>query len=84
MMTHKELDDEIAYVNQAAINKNKEAMLSVIAVSLLRIANAQEAMYDLAVKDMNEAIDAAVEARSEEKAEELLKEKTQRSYIGKK
>lgn len=82
MATNKSPDD--VQIIMDAVHKNDHAtLLGSIAHSLLRIASAQEAVYELAVKDMNEAIEAAIQDRAETLADDLVKEKTSRSFIGK-
>jgi exonuclease III len=59
------------------------ALLGQIAVSLERIALAQEAVVELAQADLEESINAAVEERAQVLAERIDEDKTRRSFIGK-
>lgn len=59
------------------------ALLGQIAVSLERIALAQEAVVELAQADLEESINAAVEERAQVLAEKIDEDKTRRSFIGK-
>jgi hypothetical protein len=79
----KQTDSDLNQIEYGIQSKDSIVLFGSIAVSLLRIANAQEAMYELAVKDLNEAVEAAVESRAQEKADELVKAQTDRSFIGK-
>lgn len=58
-------------------------LLGTIAVSLMRIAVAQEEVVELAQADLEESINAAVEERAQVLAEKLDEDKTRRSFIGK-
>lgn len=60
-----------------------DVFLAEIAVSLFRIARAQEAVVELARADLEESINAAVEERAQALAEKLDDDRTRRSFIGK-
>lgn len=57
-------------------------VLASIADSLQRIAKAQETQIALAQIDIDQTIETAVEQLAQERAEQLMKEKTSRSVIG--
>lgn len=59
------------------------ALLGQIAVSLERVALAQEAVVELAQVDLEESVNAAVEERAQVLAEKLDDDRTRRSFIGK-
>lgn len=59
------------------------AILGLVAISLERIALAQEAVVELAQADLEESINAAVEERAQILAEKIDEDKTRRSFIGK-
>lgn len=60
-----------------------DVFLAEIAISLFRIARAQEAVVELAQADLEESVNAAVEERAQILAEKLDEDKTRRSFIGK-
>lgn len=59
------------------------SILGYIAISLERIALAQEAVVELAQVDLEESVNAAVEERAQVLAEKLDDDRTRRSFIGK-
>lgn len=59
------------------------SILGYIAISLERIALAQEAVVELAQADLEESVNAAVEERAQVLAEKIDEDKTRRSFIGK-
>lgn len=83
MTTRAKIDREIKAIVSAVSSRDSLTIMGNIAISLLRIANAQEAMYDLAIKDMNEAIEESIRSQAEERAEEMAAERSKRSFIGK-
>lgn len=84
MWSQEQMGAESKRIKDALANGDDTYIVASIANSLLRIANAQEAMYELAVRDMNEALEAGIAQRAEERAAELMEERTERSFIGKK
>lgn len=67
-----------------AMGSNNTGILVGMAVGeLFRIANAQEQMVKLAEADLQAQVDEVIKTRSEERAEEIVAEKTKRSFIGK-
>lgn len=83
-MEQSEIDLNLEYIQQAVETKEKEVLLGHIAVSLLRIANAQENMVKLADADIQAAIEEEIKSRAEVMAEEIEADKSKRSFIGKK
>lgn len=59
------------------------ALLGQIAISLERVALAQEAVVELAQVDLEESVNAAVEERAQVLAEKIDDDRTRRSFIGK-
>lgn len=57
-------------------------VLASIADSLQRIAKAQETQIALAQIDIDQTIEIAADQIAQERAEQIMKEKTARSYIG--
>lgn len=80
----RELIEHAMAVDEAVHHKNYAALLGHISMSLVRIAKAQEHMSALSQIDLEATIEAAVEERAEQKAADLDKARTTRTYIGKK
>lgn len=72
-----------AYLNAIAIKGNRDGLFAHIAFSLHRIAIAQEMLVSLTQVDMAEQIDAAIEQRGQERAQEIEEERGKRRFIGK-
>lgn len=83
-MDQKEANELNQMIDEATRNQDIHSLLGILAAGILRIAAAQEKMVELAVEDMNGQIEEAVQARAEERAQEMDEEKTKRSYIGRK
>lgn len=81
-MVQREIDQEAAYISEAIERNDKLTIMGHIAVSLSRIALAQEKMVALAEADIQAAVEEEVEARAQAKAEEIVEDKTKRSFIG--
>lgn len=66
-------------------NRGDQILLTAdIAIFLLRIAQAQERLVQIAEADLSEVVEAAIEERAEEKAQQLDADRTKRSFIGRK
>lgn len=83
-MTPEEAKHAADWITDAVSKNNNIFLIGSIAHSLLRIANAQEALHELSLADVNEMIEAEVKSRSETRAEEIVEEKSKRSFIGRK
>lgn len=84
-MTQDEANtEELGRIHRAVNKGDINAIAGSIAVSLLRIAAAQEAMHELAVTDMTAAIEEAIQSRSQDLADQIVADKTKRSFLGKK
>lgn len=79
-----EPDNEVRNIWQAYTTKDQNFAVSSIAHSLLRIARAQEALVALSTADLEAAIEAEIENRSQVKADEIAAQATKRSFLGKK
>lgn len=75
---------DLGEIKRAERAGDMAGLAASIAVSLLRLANSVERMQELAEADMTAAIEEAIEARSQERAEEMVADKTKRGFIGKK
>lgn len=71
-------------VEEAIEQKNMLRLIGNIATSLYRIAVVQEKTFALATLDLENVIEAAVEERSQTKAQEIDEQRTKRSFLGKK
>lgn len=58
-------------------------LLSSIAESLVRLADAQEAIAEIMKADLQEQIEQVVADEAEQRAVEIVENKSKRSYIGK-
>ena len=78
------LDVFVAEVERAAERKSVVEMLGLVAVSLYRVARAQEKLVALAELDLSEQVESEVQSRAETLAQEIEANKTKRSFIGRK
>lgn len=78
------LDVFVAEVERAAERKSVVEMLGLVAVSLYRVARAQEKLVALAELDLSEQVESEVQSRAETLAQEIEADKTKRSFIGRK
>lgn len=83
MWKQDQVDAEVKRIADWATSGRKDSIIGSIAVSLLRIANAQEALVELSQTDLQNAIESEIQARAETMANEMQEEKTKRSFIGK-
>ena len=83
-MEDKEFTDNCAYIESAVQSNSLAQLLGHIAVSLMRSANAQQALVELHVKDFEAAVEDEINSRAETLANEIVEEKAKRSFIGKK
>lgn len=84
MWSQEEVGAEAMRIGKLTAQGDTTGLMGSIALSLLRIANAQEAIHELAVQDLNEAVEQHIAQRAEERANEMMEEKTGRGFIGKK
>lgn len=78
------MDDEFMQMISAAITQKDMAQLAGQAVvELHRIANAQEDLLAITKMDVEAQIEETIQARAEQKADEIVAEKSKRNYIGK-
>lgn len=69
---------------ESAVNEgNTHKLLGMIAGSLVRIARSQEEMVELAHQDIEAEIEAQIQGRAEQMANEIDQDKSKRSFIGK-
>jgi hypothetical protein len=83
MMTNEELNLDLGHIEAWTAHESKIQLMGSIAKSLLRIAHAQEQIVEMSTMDMETHIAAVIEERSKIKAEDIVKEQTSRSFIGK-
>ena len=83
-MDQAEYDQQIRDIDGFVERGGTSYLMGHITKSLMRIANAQEALVQLANLDLQEAIKEQVEAKAQEVAQEIDAAKTARSFIGKK
>lgn len=84
MADKMEIDHHIRYMTELVEQKNMPALAGNIAHELWRIANAQEELTALAKADLEAAVEEQIKSRSEVRAQEIVTEKSKRSFIGKK
>lgn len=82
-MNEEEFNQEVARVEQMTGSGDYVGILGHLAISLMRVANAQERLVSLAEADLQAEVEAAVESRSREVAEEMVADQNKRSFIGK-
>lgn len=80
---NNELEGDILYLESLSKTGNTAAILAHAAVSLARIAHAQEKLTSLAEIDLQQQVEAEIQVRAEQMAEEIVESKTKRSFIGK-
>jgi hypothetical protein len=83
-VAQSEIDQEAAFISQAIERKDMITLVGHVALSLTRIAIAQEKVVALAEADIQATVDEEVEARAQVKAVEIAEDKAKRSYIGRK
>ncbi len=74
----------ILMIDEAIDQKNMVQLAAQAVIELHRIANAQEAIVNLAKADLEAQIEESIKSRSEERAQELFADKNKRTFIGKK
>ena len=79
----KETQGYLYGLAQSSNEVNHRYLLAHIAFSLHRIAVAQEMLVSLSQVDLSEQIDAAIEQRGQERAQEIEEERGKRRFIGK-
>lgn len=84
MANQMETDNHVRYMSELVEVKNMLAIAGNIAHELWRLANAQEELVTLAKIDMETQIEEVIKSRSEDRAQEIVAEKSKRSFIGKK
>jgi hypothetical protein len=84
MVDKMEVDNHIRYMSELVDQKNMPSIAGNIAHELWRIANAQEAMIELANADLEAQIEEAIKTRAEDRANQMVAEQTKRTFIGKK
>jgi len=83
-MEQSEINLNLEYIQSAVDQKEKEVLMGHIAVSLMRIANAQDEIVELAKADIQATVEEEIKARAETMASEMEADKSKRSFIGKK
>lgn len=83
-MDSKEYGRELEDIDNMRQRSDWVGLLAHAAVSLMRTANAQEALVELASLDLEAAVEDAVKTQAEERASEMVAEQSKRSFIGKK
>lgn len=79
----QELEQVGQMLSDAVQRKDLPTIFAVIAEATMRVAHAQEALLEIAKADMSQEIEAAVQGRAEQLAQELDADKSRRSFIGK-
>lgn len=79
-------EEQHAYnsIDEAIQSKNMHKLVGQAVWELWRIANAQEKIVAFASADLEAQIEEAIKSRAEDRAAEMVADKTRRSFIGKK
>lgn len=80
--TPEELDPDFQYISMMIERKDVPSIIGHAAVSLVRIARAQEKLVELAEADVTAQVHEAADALAQDKAKEIVEQKTKRSFIG--
>lgn len=80
----KELLDMHKFVEEAVRQSNLIGILGQASLMLLRLVHAQEKLTILAEVDLQETVEAEIQARAETLAEEIVQDKSKRGFIGQK
>lgn len=65
-------------------NYNMAELAGIACTALFRIARAQEVLVELARADLEAAVEGEAQSRAEQMANEIVEEKSKRSFIGRK
>lgn len=76
------LQENIALIDGFVGSRDQMSLMGNIAVSLLRIANAQEELLQLAKADVEGQVAEAAKSQAETLATEMVADQTKRSFIG--
>jgi len=74
--------ENIKLIDEFVTRDDKASLMGNIAVSLLRIANAQEELLNLARNDLQAQVEEAAKTQAEALATEMVADQTKRSFIG--
>jgi len=83
-MTEEEIRNNMRSVADAGSRRDTTYLMVIATEMLVRLVAAQEAIVHFANLDLEAQIEEAIKSRSEERAAEIVAEKTQRTYIGRK
>ncbi len=83
-MNHEEIRNRMRDVVSALEQRDNISLMGIATEMMVRLVAAQEAIVEMAAADLEAQVEEAIKSRAETRAEEIVADKSKRSFIGKK